>query len=366
MLVILSTMAYAEVSHSPSEIRIGNFVNGNYNFPGNVGIGTPTPSTKLHVVGNARITGLVSCDTINSDASGNLVCGTDADTNTQLSESQVDSYVSNNGYLTAEIGDISGIITTSGSSGLNGGCTSGTCSLTFDATDVDGTCLSGSGSVLGLTTNCIGDTQLAYNTGQHLTTASSPTFSGLSLNNKRITSVATPSSGTDAVNKNYVDDQGTGLNNRVVLSNTGTECRLFAGYGPGGGHAPQLHTLNINTLKSSTGTTIPFDDVNFISVLVDPTNPYAIPGVTWYTASYKVSAMVGGQKIVLWSLFHSIESWNDLDHSSFDQGAVFPVPRGTTSLILELDEDANSDPSAGYFLHNSIVLDYAWTTETFT
>ena len=44
---------------------------------GNIGIGTTGPTQKLHVVGNARITGLVSCNTIDTDASGNLVCGTD-------------------------------------------------------------------------------------------------------------------------------------------------------------------------------------------------------------------------------------------------------------------------------------------------
>jgi hypothetical protein len=45
---------------------------------GNVGIGIATPSTKLHVVGGARITDLVSCDTIDTDANGVLSCGTDA------------------------------------------------------------------------------------------------------------------------------------------------------------------------------------------------------------------------------------------------------------------------------------------------
>ncbi len=45
---------------------------------GNVGIGTFAPSTTLHVVGNARITGLASCDTIDTDANGVLSCGTDA------------------------------------------------------------------------------------------------------------------------------------------------------------------------------------------------------------------------------------------------------------------------------------------------
>jgi hypothetical protein len=45
---------------------------------GEVGIGTTTPSAKLHVVGGVRITGLVNCNTIDTDANGNLSCGTDA------------------------------------------------------------------------------------------------------------------------------------------------------------------------------------------------------------------------------------------------------------------------------------------------
>ena len=44
---------------------------------GNIGIGTTSTSTKLHVQGGARITGLVSCDTIDTDSNGNLSCGTD-------------------------------------------------------------------------------------------------------------------------------------------------------------------------------------------------------------------------------------------------------------------------------------------------
>lgn len=44
---------------------------------GNIGIGTNTPSTELHVEGNARITGLASCDIVYTDADGNLTCGND-------------------------------------------------------------------------------------------------------------------------------------------------------------------------------------------------------------------------------------------------------------------------------------------------
>ena len=50
------------------------------NSAGNLGIGTSSPVQKLHVVGNARITGLANCtgsSTVDADASGNLICGTD-------------------------------------------------------------------------------------------------------------------------------------------------------------------------------------------------------------------------------------------------------------------------------------------------
>ncbi len=44
---------------------------------GNVGIGTTGPSQKLDVDGNLRVRSLASCNTVDTDASGNLACGTD-------------------------------------------------------------------------------------------------------------------------------------------------------------------------------------------------------------------------------------------------------------------------------------------------
>ena len=61
--------AYAIAQTAPSNGAI---------IQGNVGVGTFAPSTNFHVAGNARITGLVSCDTIDTDSTGLLACGTDS------------------------------------------------------------------------------------------------------------------------------------------------------------------------------------------------------------------------------------------------------------------------------------------------
>jgi hypothetical protein len=77
-------IGYQSVDSTHGELTL-NTVNGGaltervrVDAAGNVGIGTGTPSTKLHVVGGARVTGLVSCDTIDTDANGVMSCGTDA------------------------------------------------------------------------------------------------------------------------------------------------------------------------------------------------------------------------------------------------------------------------------------------------
>jgi hypothetical protein len=76
---------------------------------GNIGIGTSTPKGKLHVVGSGTFIGSISgssltisslrnCDTIDTDANGNLICGTDQSAGSGLDQNTADArYVNTSG-----------------------------------------------------------------------------------------------------------------------------------------------------------------------------------------------------------------------------------------------------------------------------
>lgn len=97
-----------------------------YETGGNVGIGTAGPSAKLEVAGDLEIDNLEDRD--GSDFfDGNC------------SDNQHVTGISSTGAIScaADSGDIAGITTAAGS-GLDGGCISGTCTLTADCNDILG------------------------------------------------------------------------------------------------------------------------------------------------------------------------------------------------------------------------------------
>jgi hypothetical protein len=107
---------------------------------GNVGIGTTSPSSTLEVNGNVELTNLYDNDGSNFfDLSG---CGD----NTYVSSIDSTGAV----ICAAESGDIAGI-TTSATSGLIGGCTSGTCTLSLNSS-IGGDGLSYTNGVLAINT----------------------------------------------------------------------------------------------------------------------------------------------------------------------------------------------------------------------
>ncbi|MBU1320713.1 MAG: hypothetical protein KKH67_16175, partial [candidate division Zixibacteria bacterium] len=129
---------------------------------GNVGIGTASPGTyKLNVAGKiyASIQGTVAGEVITADRS----------------------------------------ITTG--AGLTGGGDL-TANRTFDVGA--GTCITVNADNVAVTANCISDAQLAFDTGQNLTTTSSPTFAGLTLSGNLVlgSNTLTTSSTTVVTNLN--------------------------------------------------------------------------------------------------------------------------------------------------------------------
>ena len=92
-----------------------------------------------------------------------------------------------NGTAIANANLANSSLTYTAGTGLTGGgavSLGGSATLNIGA----GTCITSNADDVAVTADCIGDTQLAFNTGQHLTTTSAPTFAGLTSNGNIIMS----------------------------------------------------------------------------------------------------------------------------------------------------------------------------------
>jgi len=216
------------------------------NKDGNVGIGTISPNHKLHVNGSAIINGtliglsnatvstgavtLSQLQSVNNTMSWDFVPYTGSTANVALgsydfsvntSDFFVDVSSGNVGIGTASpekelyvVGDIYA----TGDICIEKGVCLSTVGEEGDITDVlGGTAITVTNSggpqpSVAVTGNAIGDTQLAYNTGQHLTSSSNPSFADLFLSGNLTADGMKANAGTD-----LVFNASTGTGNIVFI-----------------------------------------------------------------------------------------------------------------------------------------------------
>ncbi len=94
---------YANAANSTNDNFVGYFVGEKSYFQGKIGIGETEPDAKLHIAGDVKIVDGTQAvgKVLTSDADGLASWQPPTDTDTQLTEAQVDAFVGNNGYITS-------------------------------------------------------------------------------------------------------------------------------------------------------------------------------------------------------------------------------------------------------------------------
>ena len=164
---------------------------------------------------------------------------------------------------TSATGDITSVVA---GSGLTGGGTSGDVTLTIGGSST----ITVNADDIAVTANSIGDTELAFNTGQDLTTASSPTFAALTLT----AALTVPNGGTGAQTlTGLLIGNGTGAFTATTVSSgisgqisdeTGTGALVFATSPsfttPSLGVATATTINNLTITTPATGSTLTIAD----------------------------------------------------------------------------------------------------------
>jgi len=150
---------------------------------------TYSAGTALDLSGTTFNVDLSELATSTTDGDGDYFVVVDAaNAQKKLTKANINlSGFNNDAGWTSNTGDITGV--TAGD-GLTGGGASGDVTLNIGSSST----ITVNADDIEVAVDSIGDTQLAYNTGQHLTTASSPTFAGMT-----VTGNATIGDGTNDV-----------------------------------------------------------------------------------------------------------------------------------------------------------------------
>lgn len=148
--------------------------------------------------------------------------------------------------------------------------------------------------------DAIGDTQLAFNTGQHLTVTSTPTFAGVTLNGNLSLGTNSITTGATTISSTELDVLDGGLDESEV---TGVITDVTAGNGLTGGSASGTATLNVTSANG--GIAVSADN---IALALQPT---ADALSTTISSGSGLEILAGGLSLLQGCSDAQVLKWNE-------------------------------------------------------
>ncbi|MFA5871982.1 MAG: hypothetical protein WC858_04690, partial [Parcubacteria group bacterium] len=362
-------------------------------FAGSVGIGTTAPGATLDVTGTGRfsstltasngftltagtlslpassVTDAMVSDTLTASnlvAASSVVSNAEVDDNLTITGGSIDSTTTIDKDPVITLGtDLTGNVTLSNlaSGTLNATIAANSVALTTDTTGnyvaglTAGTAITITGTAgeawsptVAVTADSIGDTQLAFNTGQALTTTSSPTFAGLTLSANLVLGANTLTTTNETVithlNADLLDghhstDFQTALTNPVT--GTGTE-NYVAVWGAGNSLTSQQYlnvaqggtgagTFSSNYLLKGNGTSalsssVIYDDGTNVGIgTTSPTEKLVVSG-----GNINLSGSYGTEKVANGTFTGDASGWSLGADWVYNSNAVDKTGGGVSNL----------------------------------